>query len=29
MDAPTLAILFIATATLAVMFYAINKLSEE
>jgi len=29
MDAPTLAILFIAVATIFVMFYGINKLSEE
>ena len=29
MDVPTLAILFIATATITIMFYGINKLSEE
>jgi hypothetical protein len=29
MDAPTLAILLIAIATITVMFYSINKLSEE
>ncbi len=29
MDAPTIAILFIAIATIAVMFYGVNKLSEE
>jgi hypothetical protein len=29
MDAPTAAILFIAIATITVMFYGVNKLSEE